>query len=49
MPIKQGSSDATLGQNIKKLESEGVPHKQAVAIALERARRSKNKRQRSKS
>ena len=34
MPLKKGSSRAAVGYNIKKLEGEGRPDRQAIAIAL---------------
>ncbi len=46
MPLKQGSSKKTISQNIKTEMAHGKPQKQAVAIALETARRSGKKRKR---
>jgi len=43
MPLKKGRSKATIEKNIKKLIDEKYPAKQAVAIAYERAGRSKKK------
>lgn len=37
MPLKKGSSRATIGHNIKKEQASGKPRKQAIAIALRTA------------
>lgn len=43
MPLKRGSSQEVIAANIKELQRSGRPHRQAVAIALEEARKSKKK------
>lgn len=40
MPLKKGKSKKTIGKNIEEMEASGHPHKQAVAAALDEARKS---------
>jgi len=41
MPLKKGSSSKTVSSNVRELRRSGRPQKQAVAIALSKARKSK--------
>lgn len=40
MPLKKGKSKKTIGENIKREVAAGKPRKQAIAIAMNTARRS---------
>jgi len=43
MPLKKGKSKKVVSQNIRELRHSGYPEKQAVAIALSKARGGKKR------
>lgn len=43
MPMMKGKSDTIVSKNIRMMMHEGKPQKQAIAIAMDKAGRSKKK------
>ena len=44
MPLKKGTSNGVVSENIKEMMASGHPQKQAIAAALNNASRSKKKK-----
>jgi len=44
MPLKKGKSDKVVSENISELVRSGKPRRQAIAIAIRKSGRSRNKR-----
>jgi hypothetical protein len=47
MPLQKGSSQTAISANIGELQDSGYPQKQAIAIAMDKAGKSKKKKKKS--
>jgi uncharacterized protein YoaH (UPF0181 family) len=44
MPLKPGNKQQDISDNIRKLMKEGMPQKQAIAVAMQQARKMPDKK-----
>jgi len=49
MPLRKGKSRAVIGENIREMEESGHPPKQAIAAALNNARKGKRRKMKHRS
>lgn len=48
MPLKKGKGPEAVSDNIRQMRSEGIPHNEAIAIAMEKAGKKRKRRKRKK-